>query len=151
MTRPAHISYGGQVCFPGGKFDPDLDKSLSATALRETNEETGLAVTNLEIWGNVPTVPDRHGTSGVTAFVTQLSTPLDVSTLTPSPSEVDQLFTVPMETLLDESNFEFKTYNRGPENRPYHLPSYKIDQVEPDIWGLTAIKLNLVLHCMYGT
>jgi 8-oxo-dGTP pyrophosphatase MutT (NUDIX family) len=35
-------SYPGELCFPGGKFDPILDKTFTDTAFREANEEIGL-------------------------------------------------------------------------------------------------------------
>jgi 8-oxo-dGTP pyrophosphatase MutT (NUDIX family) len=42
-------SYPGELCFPGGKFDPNLDKSFIDTALRETSEEIGLDRKNVSI------------------------------------------------------------------------------------------------------
>ena len=34
--RAANIRQAGEICFPGGKFDPDQDASFLDTAIRET-------------------------------------------------------------------------------------------------------------------
>ncbi len=39
----------GEVSFPGGRFDPQLDKNLLDTALRETEEEIGVTRDKIEI------------------------------------------------------------------------------------------------------
>ena len=38
-TMPSHQ---GEIAFPGGKLDAELDADLRATALREAQEEIGL-------------------------------------------------------------------------------------------------------------
>ena len=41
--RPQNMkSHGGEVCFPGGKQDPEDNGCDITTALREANEEVGL-------------------------------------------------------------------------------------------------------------
>jgi 8-oxo-dGTP pyrophosphatase MutT (NUDIX family) len=32
--RAANIRQGGEICFPGGEYDPRLDKNFSDTAIR---------------------------------------------------------------------------------------------------------------------
>ena len=52
--RSAYISQAGEVCFPGGRFDPDLDLSTKDTAIRETCEELGVAasaIKHVRYWG----------------------------------------------------------------------------------------------------
>lgn len=39
--RSHHIPQGGEICFPGGRFSPELDQTYQDTALRETEEELG--------------------------------------------------------------------------------------------------------------
>ena len=40
--RAANIRQGGEICFPGGEFDASEDDSFEQTAIRETEEETGI-------------------------------------------------------------------------------------------------------------
>ncbi|WP_242949697.1 NUDIX domain-containing protein [Clostridium pasteurianum] len=42
QKRNKNISQGGEVCFPGGKFDDKLDKNSLETAIREIYEEFNL-------------------------------------------------------------------------------------------------------------
>ena len=52
--RSAYISQAGEICFPGGRFDPALDNSTKDTAIRETCEELGVTasqIKNVAYWG----------------------------------------------------------------------------------------------------
>ena len=52
--RSDNISQAGEVCLPGGRFDPDLDSSTKDTAIRETHEELGIEksmIKNVYYWG----------------------------------------------------------------------------------------------------
>ena len=150
MTRPEKMSYGGNVCFPGGKMDKGIDKDLIQTALREAHEEVGIKPSDVEIWGNIPGIPDKFGKICVTGVVGEIKNKFDIDKLVLSKNEVDQVFTVPVEHFLDEKNLSIREYKRGGIDKKVKLPSYQISQVDPDIWGLTAIQLNIVLNQMYG-
>ena len=47
----------GEISFPGGRFDKDLDGNLEDTAIRETFEEMGLLENKLQFWGSSNNVP----------------------------------------------------------------------------------------------
>lgn len=52
--RSAHLRHHpGQISFPGGKHDKE-DRDLKMTALRETNEELGIAINHVDIFGELP-------------------------------------------------------------------------------------------------
>jgi 8-oxo-dGTP pyrophosphatase MutT (NUDIX family) len=119
----------GQVSFPGGRIDPGDDGPVDA-ALREAEEEIGLARAHVEIIG----LADRYRT--VTGFeVTPVLgiVPPDLP-LTPHPGEVAAVFEAPFHHILDPVHQHVRTaFWRGRE-RTY----YEIDWQEQRIWGATA-------------
>jgi 8-oxo-dGTP pyrophosphatase MutT (NUDIX family) len=46
--------HSGEVSFPGGKFDPELDRNFLDTAIREVEEEIGLKKNYYEIIDKLP-------------------------------------------------------------------------------------------------
>ena len=51
QKRNPNIRQGGEICFPGGKYDQALDRNTLETALRETREEMGILTENINIIG----------------------------------------------------------------------------------------------------
>lgn len=51
QERSDHIRQGGEICFPGGKFEPEYDQNVLDTAIRETCEETGIDRSQIDILG----------------------------------------------------------------------------------------------------
>lgn len=51
IQRGTGGTHPGQIAFPGGRHDAAVDASLVATALRESEEEVGLAASAVEILG----------------------------------------------------------------------------------------------------
>lgn len=47
--RVPHIRQGGEICFPGGIFDAEFDKSLQDTSIREACEELELSKDNFNV------------------------------------------------------------------------------------------------------
>ncbi len=49
QKRAAGIRQGSEISFPGGQFDDALDKTFKDTAIRETCEELGITVDQIDV------------------------------------------------------------------------------------------------------
>lgn len=128
--RASHLQHhAGQIAFPGGKVDRE-DADITATALREAQEEIGLPSAMVQILGHMP----QHET--VTGFAITPVLGHVRSNFEPKPEigEVDEVFSVPAAHVLDPANFAIHSRLwRGEWRRYYavpHGPYY--------IWGATA-------------
>ena len=128
--RTDHLHHHpGQISFPGGRVEAG-DVGPEATALRESDEEIGLAPSQVELLGRLP---DYHtGTNfRVTPVVGLVHPPL---TLTLDAFEVAETFEVPLRFLLDPVNRQrHRREVRGAVRRYYAIP-YE----SRFIWGATA-------------
>ena len=95
--------HSGQVAFPGGRADPE-DRTAEATALRETQEEIGVAPKDVRILGKLRSY---HTISNyiVTPVVGVIPWPYP---LQPAQHEVTRIFTIPLEWLSDPRNHEIR-------------------------------------------
>ena len=123
-------SHAGQVAFPGGRRQAD-DADAIATALRETEEEVGLARSYVDVLGPVDLY--RTGTGFEITPVVGIVTPGFVTRA--DPREVADVFEVPLEHFLDERNhrIDSRKVAEGRERRYYAMP-----YGQRYIWGATA-------------
>jgi 8-oxo-dGTP pyrophosphatase MutT (NUDIX family) len=138
--RTAHLkNHSGQVSFPGGRAEPD-DPSAEYTALRETEEEIGLAMQRVEVLARLPDYRTRTGFR-VTPVIGLVVPPLE---LAPDPREVAEVFEVPLAFLMDEPNRQRRTREFQGQQVGYYVFEYG----ERVIWGATAgilVNLNTML------
>ncbi len=137
--RTAHLrEHAGQISFPGGRTEP-TDASPSATALRETEEEVGLTADDIEVVG---TLPDFHtGTGFRVVPVVALVAP--GFTLRPDPFEVDEVFEVPADFLMNPAHHQAHVVEL-PDGRRRHY--YSMPWADYFIWGATAGMLRNLYH-----
>ncbi|WP_434515713.1 CoA pyrophosphatase [Dechloromonas sp. ARDL1] len=128
--RTAHLrDHAGQISFPGGRVEAH-DLTPIETALRETEEEIGLARERVEIVGFLPEC--RTGTGfRVTPVVALVRPPFD---LQPDPFEVAEIFEVPLAFLIDPANHQRHSLHYRGALRHYFAMPYG----EYFIWGATA-------------
>jgi 8-oxo-dGTP pyrophosphatase MutT (NUDIX family) len=128
--RTSHLkAHSGQVSFPGGRAEPE-DPTPEFTALREAQEEIGLAMERVEVLARLPEYLTRTGFR-VTPVVGLLTPPVD---LTPDPREVEDVFEVPLAFLLDPQNH----HRRTREIQGRSVGYYELTYGERVIWGATA-------------
>jgi 8-oxo-dGTP pyrophosphatase MutT (NUDIX family) len=92
--RHPEIPQGGEICFPGGLFDPSLDASLERAAIRETVEELGLPEEKIAVAGALGTLISSLGTT-VDAFV-GVAQIRGLDELRVNEREVHAVFTIPV-------------------------------------------------------
>lgn len=132
--RTAHLStHSGQVAFPGGRADPG-DATPADTALREAEEEVGLAREFVEVLGTLPTYVT--GSSFIITPVVALVRPDCV--LHPNPYEVADLFEVPLAFLLDPANHRRHVFDCDGVHREWFSMPYQDGDKNRFIWGATA-------------
>jgi len=123
----------GQIAFPGGKVDAG-DKDASAAALREAWEEIGLPQDLPDIIGCLPEHETVTGFS-VTPVVALIR---EEFTARPEAGEVAEVFSVPLEHVLDAENYIIESRRwRGSRRRYYTVPYGPYY-----IWGATARMLR---------
>jgi 8-oxo-dGTP pyrophosphatase MutT (NUDIX family) len=137
--RTSHLkAHSGQVSFPGGRAEPG-DPTPEFTALREAQEEIGLALERVEVLARLPEYNTRTGFR-VTPIVGLLTPPV---ALAPDPREVEEVFEVPLAFLLDPRNHQRETRELQGRTVAYYVMRYG----SHTIWGATAgMLVNLYRH-----
>lgn len=129
--RSAKVDFHkGQFCFPGGTRDPG-DHTLLETALREAKEEIDLDARDVEILGEVDDCPTLSSGYVISPFVAFIPYPY-IFTL--DSKEVDEILSIPLSVLLDESNLRQDYYPTGDKA----VPGYAYEYEGKIVWGATA-------------
>ncbi len=129
--------HSGQVAFPGGRMD-DTDADLAHCALRETEEEVGLAPDRIRVIGSLS--PYITVTGYVVTPVVGVVEP--GFALAPNPAEVAEVFEVPLAFLLDERNHKRHGGSFNGTRREWWAIPYGGHY----IWGATAGMLRDLLR-----
>jgi 8-oxo-dGTP pyrophosphatase MutT (NUDIX family) len=131
----------GQISFPGGKKDEE-DSGLEITALRETEEEVGIAASSVKIIGQTDCLlTNTHFL--VTPFAGFFSYPVEYK---PNAEEIDKILEIPLTHFLDDHIFEIKSYKSDGYCWRLHYYYYQDEM----IWGVTGFLMSNFLSIVFG-
>jgi 8-oxo-dGTP pyrophosphatase MutT (NUDIX family) len=131
--RALHLRlHPGEIAFPGGKREAE-DDSPWATALREAQEEVGIAQSLPEALGQLAPLVTRTGFE-VYPCIAKVPAALN---LIVDPGEFDSVFLPPLAHFADENRYRLEAMSVG--ERTAMVPHYQIN--DDNVWGVTAAVL----------
>ena len=160
--RSMNIRQGGEVSFPGGQYDSNIDNDFKQTAIRETVEELGIGANKIDVLGKLGTLVAPMGVS-VDAYVGELR--INLGEINIDTDEVEKIFTFPVSYFIKNKPSEYSVklkahpYERKPNGEvvesfpatklklpkrysgPWEGGSHRIlvyETEEETIWGITA-------------
>lgn len=145
--RTAHLrDHAGQISFPGGRAE-DSDEGPVHTALRETEEEVGLAREHVHVLGELNTYATVTGYR-VTPIVALVQPRFRLAL---DSFEVEEAFEVPLQFLMTPAHhrrheMEWEGLRRQFLSMPWHGVDANGQPREYFIWGATAAMLRN-LYC----
>lgn len=128
--------HSGQISFPGGRFEP-ADQNLANTAVREAEEEIGIAQKDIQLLGALSHlyIPVSnflvHPYIGFVDYTPQFQ---------PEVSEVAGLLETPFKTFLQEENVAQKAIHLPGNLVLKDVPHFKVGNKV--IWGATAMMMS---------
>jgi 8-oxo-dGTP pyrophosphatase MutT (NUDIX family) len=127
--RSANLAaHSGQIAFPGGGVESN--EPLEAAAVREAHEEVGIGAEHIELIGRLDDLVTNSGFL-VAPFVGIIDERVDYVL---QATEVDEVFEVPIEALLDPNQPEVRYVAFRNKNYPAYFYRYE----RHEIWGLTG-------------
>lgn len=136
-------SHSGEIAFPGGAADVS-DISPIVTALREAQEEIGLAPSRVEVLGIMPPVFTVVSNFLITPVVAYL--PEGPGTMQLQVSEVAEIIFLPLQGLADPSIYHTEQWIRDDVAHTVYFFDYGTYR----IWGATARMLTMLLDLLRG-
>lgn len=139
MQRPGGDNpHSGQISFPGGKTEK-TDKSIVATAIRETNEELGVKYELIEPISKLTELFIPVSNFAVTPVVACMYQQPEFII---NPKEVDFVIEIPLSKLVQPDCLSTKVFHHG--EVAFEAPVFKYNK--HIIWGATAMMLNEFLY-----
>ncbi|MGA2298325.1 MAG: CoA pyrophosphatase [FCB group bacterium] len=135
--RSKNINHSGQISFPGGRSENS--ETAIETALRETEEEIGIHPNLIQILGTLSQLYVPPSNSLITPIVGFISDDIIFNT---NSDEVDEVFSVPLDTLLNDDFLKRETWKL--DYYEIDVPFWDIHHSTP-LWGATAMMLKELL------
>jgi 8-oxo-dGTP pyrophosphatase MutT (NUDIX family) len=135
-------NHKGQISFPGGAYEK-TDGLILNTALREAEEEIGLARDDVQVLGELDDTLTATSNYIISPFVGLIPYPYDFK---PDKWETEELLEVPIRALLDKNCFSKGiTVQNGQQ-----VETYFYQYGDKSIWGATAKILQQFLEIYTG-
>ncbi len=135
--RTNSIRHAGQISFPGGRSEGN--EAPVETALRESFEEVGLNPKKVVIAGTLSPLFLYRSNNQITPFVGFLN---EKPELQINPNEVEEAFSVPIRSLLDENHLIWEEWTI--RDYKMNVPYWNIHSTP--LWGATAMITNELLE-----
>jgi 8-oxo-dGTP pyrophosphatase MutT (NUDIX family) len=120
----------GQISFPGGRQDKK-DPNLLTTALREAEEEMGIAPKDVQILGELDDFCTSSTDFCISPFVALIPYPYPFQV---NPHEIAEVIEAPLSALRQEGQMRQEIFLRDGEPFPVYFFEYQ----NHTIWGATA-------------
>jgi 8-oxo-dGTP pyrophosphatase MutT (NUDIX family) len=124
--------HGGQIAFPGGRREP-TDATLLRTALREAEEEIGLAPSRVTVLAELPLVETMTTGFRVAPFLGRLTGPPPAWRR--QESEIQEVLDVPLAELTRPGAQGEEVWTFPGWREPRLVPFYRIGAHK--LWGMT--------------
>ncbi len=137
----------GEMSFPGGKFDPQVDKTLRDTALRETEEEIGVPRDKISILGCLDDFPTMTRYI-ITPFLGIIDKNQE---LVKDEREVQRILKIPINFFTNKTNFREQAVDIEDKKFPVFYFNY-IDEQNTQkytVWGATAFLIVTFIEKIY--
>jgi 8-oxo-dGTP pyrophosphatase MutT (NUDIX family) len=132
IRRSPFGRHGGQIAFPGGRREPE-DPDLLTTALREAEEEIGLARQSVDVLATLPIVDTAATGFRVAPFLGRLNGPPPIWRR--QETEIDEILEVPLEDLTRPDAHAVETWQLPGWPSAREIPYYRIGPYK--LWGAT--------------
>ena len=138
----------GEMSFPGGKFDAQLDRSLQDTALRETEEEIGVPREKVKILGCLNDFPTMTRYI-ITPFVGIID---KNQKLIKDDREVQEIVKIPIDFFTSKINFREQAVDINGNKFPIFYFNYikKENGKVFTVWGATGYLISYFIEKVYG-
>ncbi len=139
--RAEHLKHHpGQISFPGGKYEQG-DHNLYNTAIREAVEEVGIRADDIKTFGQLPEIItiSKFSVTPILAFIN----PNYQATI--DPNEVEEVFEVPADHLLDKNKLYTGVFQV--KSQPHRI--FAIPYQRHFIWGMTAQIIQALQRHIY--
>lgn len=127
--------HSGQISFPGGKVE-STDSSVEQTALRETEEEIGIAPSNINLLGRLTDIFIIVSNFNVRPVIGFLKHPPEFKI---DAHEVAHVLEISLDELLDQSIVKEKEIQ---VKNNYKIKAPYFDFNGHHVWGATAMMLS---------